>query len=93
MTVVILVVLFTGWVTHWLIVAVPAAFVTWVAWVLVNPFKDCGVCSGRGRHGLSSKKTYGWCWNPRCQKGTVQRFGSRAVASAVQAFIGWRRGQ
>lgn len=92
MTVVIVLVLFTGWVAHRLIVAVPAAFVTWVVWVLVNPFKNCGRCSGSGRHGLSSGKTFGRCWNPRCKNGTVQRFGSRAVARAAQAFTGWKRG-
>jgi hypothetical protein len=47
---------------------------------------NCGWCHGSGKHKLSSRKTFGNCWNPRCQRGTVMRFGSRTVTRAVMAL-------
>ena len=88
---VIAAVLIWGDAEHLLILAVPLAFVIWVAWLLVNPFTNCGWCKGKGRHPLSSKKTFGPCWNPRCQRGTVQRVGSKTVHKARQALIAYRR--
>jgi len=80
-----------GWVTRNLLLAVPAAVVIWLAWVYVNPFTRCGWCQGKGKHPLSGRKYFGSCWNPRCQRGTVQRAGSRSVHRAVRALVAYRR--
>jgi len=87
---VILIVLGWGWGTHNLVLAVPAAFVIWVTWLYVNPFTNCGWCKGKGKHLLSSKKTFGNCWNPRCQRGTVQRAGSKTVHRSKRALTAYR---
>jgi hypothetical protein len=88
---VIAVVLICGIVAHLMIVAAPLALLIWVAWLLVNPFTNCGWCKGKGKHPLSSKKTFGSCWNPRCQRGTVQRVGSKTAHRARQALVAYRR--
>jgi len=72
-----------GW-----ILAVPAVLAIWAGWLYVNPYTDCSWCKGTGKHRLSTKRTYGPCWNPRCQRGTVQRLGSRQVHKAVRAIRG-----
>lgn len=74
-----------------LLLAGPLAVVTWAVWVYVNPMTDCGWCKGKGRHPLSGSRYFGSCWNPRCQRGTVQRAGSRAVHRAVRALVNYRR--
>ena len=76
-----------------LVLAVPADVVLWTAWVYVNPMKDCGWCKRTGKHPLSGSKYFGGCWNPRCQRGTVQRFGSKAVHRAVRALVAYRKGK
>jgi hypothetical protein len=88
---VIAAVLVWGYAERLLILGVPLALVIWVVWLLVNPFTNCGWCKGKGKHPLSSKKTFGSCWNPRCQRGTVQRFGSKRVHRARQALTAYRR--
>jgi len=84
-------VLLWGWITANLVLAVPAAFLIWVGWLYVNPFTNCGWCKGTGKHKLSSRKTFGDCWNPRCQRGTVQRLGSKTVHRSKRALIDYRR--
>jgi len=86
-------VLLWGYATGNLLLAAPVAFIIWVAWVYVNPFRNCGWCRGTGRHPLSGRKYSGRCWNPRCQRGTVQRLGSRTVHRAVRALIAYRKGR
>ena len=93
MTIVLAAVFVWGWVSRNLLLAVPADVAIWMVWVYVNPFKNCGWCKGSGKHPLSSRKTFGSCWNPRCQRGTVQRFGSKAVHRAVRALVAYRRGK
>jgi hypothetical protein len=80
-----------GLATHNLILAIPADFLIWVAWVLVNPFTSCGWCKGTGKHRLSGSKYFGSCWNPRCQRGTVQRLGSQTAHRARRALIAYHR--
>jgi hypothetical protein len=84
-------VLIWGDATRNLVLAIPADAVIWAAWVYVNPFTNCGWCKGSGKHPLRTKRTYGSCWNPRCQRGTVQRFGSKTVHRAVRALVSYRR--
>lgn len=84
-------VLIWGDATRNLVLAVPADVVIWVAWAYVNPFTDCGWCKGKGRHPLSGRKYFGSCWNPRCQRGTVQRAGSKTVHRAVRALTDYRK--
>ena len=91
MTAVLAAVLAWGLATRNLILAVPADFVIWAGWVFVNPFTNCGWCKGKNRHPLSGRKFFGTCWNPRCQRGTVQRAGARAVHRAVRALTDYRR--
>ena len=93
MILVLAAVLAWGWVTRNLILAVPGGVVIWAAWVYVNPMTDCGWCKGKGRHLLSGKKYFGRCWNPRCQRGTVQRFGSKTVHRAARALADYRKGR
>jgi hypothetical protein len=83
-------VLVWGLAEHTLVLAVPLDLVIWVVWLLVNPFTNCGWCKGKGKHPLSSKKTFGTCWNPRCQRGTVQRLGSKAAHRAMRALVAYR---
>ncbi|HTW00236.1 MAG TPA: hypothetical protein VMF87_08030 [Streptosporangiaceae bacterium] len=75
-----------GLATRNLILAVPADLLIWAGWLLVNPFTSCGWCKGKGRHPFRTRRTYGKCWNPRCQRGTVQRFGSKTAHRAVRAL-------
>jgi len=84
-------VLLAGWAKHLLILAVPLAVLLWVAWVLVCPFTNCGWCKGTGKHKLSGRKYKGPCWNPRCQRGTVERLGAKTVHRARQALKAYRR--
>lgn len=91
MTLVLLGVLAWGWVTLNLVLAVPAVAVIWAAWVYVNPMRDCGWCKGKGLHPLSGRRYRGRCWNPRCQRGTVQRLGSKTVHRAVRALVAYRK--
>lgn len=93
MTVVIVLELLLGVGSGNLVLAVPAAVVTWGAWVMVNPFTMCRWCKGRGLHPLSGKRYRGACWNPRCQRGTVQRLGSKTVHRAWHALRDYRRQQ
>jgi hypothetical protein len=74
-----------------LLLAIPLDVVIWAGWVYINPFKNCGWCKGKGRHPLSGRKFFGSCWNPRCQRGTVQRLGSKTVHRAVRALIDYHR--
>jgi hypothetical protein len=90
-TVVLGVVLLWGVATGNLVATVPAAFLIWVGCLYVNPFTTCSWCKGTGRHGLSSKRTFGRCWNPRCRAGTVQRLGSKSVHRAVHALRDYHR--
>jgi hypothetical protein len=90
MIIVLGVVLFSGWATGNLTAAVPAALLIWCGWLYVNPFKVCGWCKGSGRHKLSSARTFGPCWNPRCRGGAVQRLGSKTVHRAVRALREYR---
>jgi hypothetical protein len=83
-------VLVLGIATRNLILAIPLDFLIWVAWLLVNPFTNCGWCKGTGKHPLRTKKTFGGCWNPRCQRGTVQRLGSKTAHRARRALIAYR---
>jgi hypothetical protein len=80
-----------GLATRNLIAAVPADVVIWAAWVYLNPFTKCGWCKGTGKHPLSGKRFFGSCWNPRCQRGTVQRLGSKTVHRAVRALADYRK--
>jgi hypothetical protein len=91
MTAVIVIVFIWGLATRNLLLAIPLDVVIWAAWVYINPFTKCGWCKGSGRHPLSGKKYHGSCWNPRCQRGTVQRFGSKTVHRAVRALVTYRR--
>ena len=91
MTIVLLAVLMWGWLTANLVLAIPAAGIIWTAWVLLNPFTKCGWCHGTGKHPLSGPKYHGPCWNPRCQRGTVQRLGSKTAHRARRALIDYRR--
>lgn len=84
-------VLIWGAAEHLLILAVPLALAVWAVWLIVNPFTNCGWCSGAGKHLLSSRKTFGKCWNPRCQRGTVERFGAKTAHRARQALIAYRK--
>lgn len=93
MTVVLTAVLLWGFGTRNLVLAAPAAVVIWVAWVYISPMTDCGWCRGKGRHPLSGRKYFGRCWNPRCQRGTVQRLGSRSVHRAAGALRAYRKGK
>jgi hypothetical protein len=68
-----------------------AAFTAWCAWVYLNPFTDCGWCHGTGRHRLSGRRYRGSCWNPRCQRGQVQRLGSKSVHRAVRTLVAYHR--
>ena len=68
-----------------------AALTAWCAWLYLNPFTDCRWCKGTGKHKFRTKRTYGACWNPRCQRGTVQRLGSRTVHRAVRAVVTYHR--
>jgi len=88
---VLVVVLLAGLASRHLMIAVPLAVVLWAGWVYVSPFTNCGWCKGKGRHPLSGKKFFGSCWNPRCQRGTVQRAGSKTVHRAVRALVEYRR--
>lgn len=83
-------VLVWGLAEHTLVLAVPADLVIWGGWLLVNPFTDCGWCHGTGKHKFRTRRTYGQCFNPRCQRGTVQRFGSKSVHRAVRALRSYR---
>ena len=91
MTVVLAVVLLWGGASGNLAIAIPLDVVIWCVWLYVNPFTPCAWCKGTGRHGLSSKRTFGGCWNPRCQRGAVQRLGSKTVHRAVRALAEYRR--
>lgn len=91
MTAVLVIVLIWGVASHSLILAVPLDLLIWAAWLYVNPFTNCGWCKGKGKHPLRTKKTFGNCWNPRCQRGTVQRLGSKTVHRAVRALVDYRR--
>jgi hypothetical protein len=75
----LVVVLAAGWLGHLLIAAVPLDVAVWVAWLLADPFTNCGWCGGSGKHPLRTRKTFGRCWNPRCQRGTVVRLGARTA--------------
>jgi hypothetical protein len=90
-TAVLAAVLAWGWVTRNLLLAAPGDVVIWAIWVYLNPFTKCGSRKGTGKHPLSCKKFFGNCWNPRCQRGTVQRLGSRTVHRAVRALVSYRR--
>ena len=93
MTLILLAVLLWGFASQNLVIAVPADVVLWTAWVYLNPMLDCGWCKGKGIHPLSGRKYRGRCWNPRCQRGTVQRFGSKTVHRAVRALVAYRKGK
>ena len=92
MILVLAVVAVWGAATRHLLLAIPGDILIWAGWVYVNPFTNCGWCHGTGRHPLSGKKFFGSCWNPRCQRGTVQRFGSKTVHRAVRALMAYRKG-
>jgi len=68
-----------------------AGVVFWAGWLYVNPFTDCSWCKGTGKNRWRTKRTYGRCRNPRCQRGTVQRLGSKTVHRAVRGLVAYRR--
>ena len=74
-----------------LLLAIPGDVVIWASWVYVNPMTKCAWCNGSGRHVLSGKKFFGSCWNPRCQRGVVQRAGSKTVHRAVRGLVTYKK--
>lgn len=91
MTAVLAIVLIWGLASRHLLLAVPLDLLIWVIWLYVNPFRNCGWCKGTGKHKFRTKRTFGNCWNPRCQRGTVQRLGSKTVHRAVRALVSYHR--
>lgn len=55
------------------------------------PMKPCTRCGGTGRNKGSTKKRYGACRARRCERGTVQRLGSKSVHRAVRSLVAYRR--
>jgi len=91
MTIVLAAVLTWGLATRNLILAIPLDLLIWAAWLYVNPYTSCRACKGTGKHKFRTKKTFGNCWNPRCQRGTVQRLGSKTVHRAVRSLVAYRK--
>jgi len=91
MTAVLAIVLIWGLASRHLLLAVPLDLLIWAAWLYVNPFTNCRACKGTGKHKFRTKRTFGNCWNPRCQRGTVQRLGSKTAHRARRALIDYRR--
>lgn len=65
----------------------------WAVSLYFWPFRDCRRCRGSGRNRGSNRRRYGTCKGRRCQRGTVQRFGSKAVHRAARALVAYRKGK
>jgi hypothetical protein len=68
-----------------LVLGATVAAVGYCISLYIWPFKPHGRCHGTGRNAGSNGRRFGVCKSRRCNGGTVQRFGSRAVHRAVRA--------
>ncbi len=68
-----------------------AAAVVYAGSLYIWPFRPCSRCGGTGRNRGSNKRRYGTCKARRCDRGTVQRVGSRTVHKTVRALIAYKR--
>jgi hypothetical protein len=68
-----------------------AAATCYLASLYAWPFRPCSRCGGTGRNRGSNKRRYGTCKGRRCDRGTVQRLGSKTVHRAVRALLTYRR--
>ena len=67
-----------------------AAAAAYAGSLYVWPFRPCPRCKGTGRNRGSNRKRYGACKARRCDRGTVQRFGSKTVHRAVRSLIAYQ---
>jgi hypothetical protein len=68
-----------------------AAAVIYTGSLYAWPFRPCSRCGGTGRNRGSNRRRYGTCKARRCDRGTVQRLGSKTVHRAVRSLAAYRR--